>query len=130
MRKADRIVVDEPARLHPNSWSSLEVRLIDCSETGFRAYCEARVGVADLVTIEIPGIGPVEAHISWRRDREFGARFLDPIDLARAELAGAGQETLLARLLVQRAAAHRANQRSEEQALRRKILQSLPMRRG
>jgi hypothetical protein len=130
VRKANRTVLDEPARLHPNDWSSLEIRLLDCSADGFRVECEARVRVGDLVTLDVPGIGPSKAMVSWCRDREFGARFLEPIPFDRAEVRKADDETVLARLLIQRAAAHRARMRDVELGLRRQIIETLPMRRG
>ncbi|MGZ8359573.1 MAG: hypothetical protein ACXWUX_03545 [Allosphingosinicella sp.] len=129
MRKANRMVVDEPVRLHPNEWSSLEVRLLDCSAAGFRAECDARVRPGNLVTLEVPGVGPTRAHISWCEGREFGARFVEEIPFEQAELKLAPAETVLARLLVQRAAAHRGNLRDHEAELRRRILDTLPMRR-
>jgi hypothetical protein len=130
VRKVNRTVVDEPTRLHPNAWSSLEVRLLDCSESGFRAECEARVRTGDLVTLEVPGIGPTEAQVSWCRGRELGAQFLQPIPFDRAELKQAPAETVLARLLIQRATAHRSGLRDVERELRRQIIDALPMRRG
>jgi PilZ domain len=130
VRKANRTVVDEPARLHPNEWSSLEVRLLDCSQDGFRVECEARVRIGDLVTLDVPGIGPSRAQVSWCRERELGARFLDPIPFDRASVKPADSETVLARLLIQRAAAHRARLRDVERDLRRQIIETLPIRRG
>ena len=129
MRKADRMLVDEAARLHPNDWSSLEVRLLDCSKEGFRAHCEARVRPGDLVTLDLPELGPARAQVSWCRDQVLGARFLEPVPIERAGLKSAAQETVLARLLVQRAAAHRGNLRDHEAKLRKQILDALPMRR-
>ena len=130
MRRTERIFVDEPARLHPNDWSSLEVQLLDCSSEGFRVRCEARVRTGDLVTLEVPGIGPARAQISWRRGEELGARFLKPIPLEADRLRAPSEPQRLARLLVQRAAAHRAACRDEEALLRRRILEALPIRRN
>ena len=130
VRRAKRILVDEPARLHPNHWSSLEVRLLDYSDEGFRAQCEARVREGDLVTLEVPGIGPTQAQVTWCRDGDLGARFLQPVSLRKAAVKALPPENALARLLVQRAAAHRTNRRDEEEALRREILKGLPVRRG
>ena len=129
MRKAKRIALDEPARLHPNTWSSIEARLIDFSEAGFRAECEARVRVGFLVTLEIPGIGPAKAQVTWSRGGVFGARFLEAIDPAAAAFKPLEDETVLARLLVERAAAHLSNRRDDEEHLRKRILHALPMRR-
>ena len=130
MRQSERIAVDAPARLHPNSWSSLEVRLLDCSEAGFRASCDARVRIGDIVTLEIAGAAPARAYVSWRRDGEIGARFIESFPLSSVPLLEAGVETQLARLLVSRAAAHRSNRRDCEQALRERIRKTLPIRRG
>ena len=130
MRKGERKAVDEPARLHPNAWSSLEVRLIDFSETGFRAECEARVKKFDEVTLEVPGIGSVQAYVAWTRGQEFGAKFVQPIALDRAELAPAGEQQMLARLLVQRAAAQRSRLWEHEERLRKEIARTLPLQKG
>ena len=59
----------------------------------------------------------------------FGARFLDPVDPGKAEFTALEDETVLARLLVERAAAHLSNRRDDEEQLRRRILHALPMRR-
>lgn len=130
MRKGDRKAVDEPARLHPNEWSSLEVRLIDCSETGFRAECEARLQKFAEVTLELPGIGPVQAFVAWCRGQEFGAQFVQPIPLDKAKLAPAGDQQVLARLLVQRAAAQKSRLWEHEERLRKAIGRALPLQRG
>lgn len=130
MRKAERIAVDEAVRLRPNGWSSLEVRLLDCSEAGFRACCEARVGVGDVVTLELPGLPPARAWVSWRRGGEFGARFVEPFPIDRAGLSPVAEDRLLARLLVERAAAHRAGRGDQEQALRDRIRRTLPLNRA
>jgi hypothetical protein len=129
VRKSDRKAVDEAVRLHPNDWSSLEVRLIDCSETGFRAACEARVLSGLLVTLELPGLGPRQAQVSWANGREFGARFIEPLEALPDTLTPASDENVLARLLVQRAAAQRARRWVHERELRDKILKSMPVRR-
>jgi hypothetical protein len=128
MRRSERIALDETARLHPNDWSSIEVRVLDVSAEGFRAECEARVIVGCAVTVEVPGIGPVEGRVSWRRAGEMGARFLAPIDLERCGWRPAPRERVLARLLVQRAAARRRGAFAEEQKLRQQILSTLPIR--
>ena len=129
MRQGERKAVDEPVRLHPNEWSSLEVRLIDCSETGFRAECEARVRKFDEVTLELPGLGPAEASVAWSSGREFGARFITPIPIDQVPLTPAGAHQVLARLLVQRASAHKSRLWEHEERLRGEIARALPVRR-
>ena len=129
MRKSDRKAVDEAVRLHPNEWSSLEVRLIDCSQTGFRAACEARVQSGLLVTLELPGVGPKLAQVSWANGCEFGARFIEPLKALPDTLRPPSDEVLLARLLVKRAKAHKSRRWQHEAALREEITNLLPVRR-
>ncbi len=130
MRKSVRKAVDEPVRLHPNDWSSVEVRLIDCSETGFRAECDARVRICDEVTLELPGLEPAKAFVIWCRGREFGARFVVPVPLDAAALGVAAPQQVLARLLVQRATAQKSQLWDQEERLRREIAAALPIQRG
>ncbi len=129
MRQTERIAMDETARLHPNEWSSLEVRILDFSNSGFRAECEAAMMAGSGIKLEIPGIGTVEAQVSWRRDGQIGAKFTQPVDLSSCDWTPVGTEALLARLLFQRAAASKSGLFAQEQLLRRQILESLPVHR-
>lgn len=130
MRREERIAVDEAARLHPNGWSSLEVRLLDISANGFRAQCEARVPAGSCVALEVPGHGRTPAYVTWRRGDRFGARFAEPIALDRSGWAQLPPERLLARMLVERSEARAAGAAGHEIELRRRILAGLPVRRG
>ena len=129
MRRSERLPIDEKTRLRPNHWSSLEVRVVDISETGFRADCEARILCGTAVWIDLPGIGEVEAQVSWRRHGQIGGRFIVPIDLSRCTAARPSEEAVLARLLVDRAAARTSGRFAEEIELRHKISRALPLRR-
>jgi|SRR3954470_2816191 len=127
LRRAERRPLDESARLRPNSWSSLEIRVLDLSELGFRGACEAKLQRGGGVTIEIPGIGPVDAQVEWQRKDEFGARFILPVDLDAVEWSLSQRRETLAQLLVQRAAAANAGRRGADAQMRRRILASLPI---
>lgn len=129
VRRSERLPVDETTRLRPNGWSSLEVRMIDLSATGFRAECEAMVMVGGPVWVELPGLGETEAQVTWRRSGEMGAKFVVPIDMDRCRLNPVTREAVLARLLVERADARSSGRFAHEQRLRRQILGALPMRR-
>jgi hypothetical protein len=129
-RRSERLKVDEAARLRPNSWCSVEAQMLDLSESGFRATCEARLAVGSGVSLEIPGLGSVDAQVEWRRDGEFGARFHTPIDLDRCEWTLLQRQEALAQLLVQRARARRAGRGGAEAQIRREILSALPMQRN
>ena len=124
-----KIALDEPARLVPNDWSSLEIRMLECSASGFRAACDATLWNGAWVTLEIPGIGAVEALVTWRRDGQFAATFAEPIDLSQAQFMAVNGEVVLARLLKERAKAHAAGQQRQERDLRARISEILPMRR-
>jgi hypothetical protein len=130
VRRAERRALDEAARLRPNSWSSVEIRMADISELGFRAHCEARLQIGGPITLDVPGIGPVDAQVEWQRGPEFGARFLAPLPLDRCEWVVAEDARPLASLLFQRAAAHKVGREVADAQLRRRILSALPMRRG
>ena len=129
-RKAERLPLDAEARLRPNDWSSLQVRMLDLSASGFRAECEARVQPGGSVSLDIPGIGAVEAQVEWQRGDQFGARFYAPIEIKSCQWTFRERHHALARLLVERAAAKRAGRRGAESQLRREILAALPMRKG
>ena len=130
IRRAERRPIDQSARLKPNSWSSLEIRMVDLSELGFRAACEARLQRGGCVSLEIPGCGSVDAQVEWQRGDQFGARFLAPITLERCEWAVSDRHRALARLLVERAGAAKAGRDRADSHLRRQILGALPMRKG
>ena len=129
-RRSPRLPLDAETRLRPNSWSSLQVKMLDLSASGFRAECEARVTRGGSVSLDVPGIGSVEAQVEWQQGDQFGARFFAPIDLDRCKWKIAERHQTLARLLVERAAAKRAGRRGAEGQLRREILSALPMRKG
>ncbi len=123
----DRLALDEPARLAPNNWSSVEIRMLECTADYFRASCDIAFGKGAVVTLEIPGVGPARAHVTWRRGSQFAAYFDEPVDLARAGFMAVNGEAILARLLKERAKAHAAGRVEEERNLRGRISEILPM---
>ena len=127
-KRQKRLALDESVRLAPNDWSSLEIRLLECSAMGFRAAGELRIRVGAWVSVELPSLGWVRACVTWRRAGEFAAAFAEPIDLAAMRCLSLNRETVLARLLAERAAAHAAGKQAEERALRADILRGLPVR--
>ena len=129
-RRAERVALDENTRLKPNSWSSLEIHMLDLSSLGFRASCEARLLRGGAVTLEIPGIGAVEAQVEWQRGNEFGARFFSEIELDQCDWTLGQRPHPLAQLLVQRAQARAAGRGIAEAQIRRRILEALPIRKG
>jgi hypothetical protein len=128
-RRAERLALDESTRLRPNSWSSLEIRMLDLSSFGFRANCDARLPRGSAVTLEIPGLGGVEAQVEWQRGDQFGARFFQEIDLHQCDWPLIDRPHPLAHLLVQRALARGSGRGRAEAQIRRRILESLPVRK-
>ena len=102
-RQSQRLPLEAETRLRPNSWSSLQIRMLDLSTSGFRAECEARVQPGSRVSLDIPGIGAIDAQIAWQRGDRIGARFFTSIELARCQWALRERQPTLARLLVERA---------------------------
>jgi hypothetical protein len=129
-RQAERLRLDVQARLKPNEWSSIEVGMVDLSGSGFRARCEARVPPGSCVSLEIPGVGSVDAQVEWQRGQQLGARFFVPIDLSRCAWTLSERRHALAELRVERAQAKRAGRSLAEGQLRRQILDALPMQKG
>lgn len=128
-RSERRLALDETARLAPNEWSNVEIRLLECTARDFRAAAPVTVRAGGPVMLEIPGIGWVRAYVSWQGGDQFTALFAEPIDLARAGFMSVNREAVLARLLTERAAAHAAGNDTEERDLRMRIRENLPVRR-
>ena len=127
-RLENRLALDEPARLAPNDWSNVEIRMLECTATGFRASCDLNIKRCSIVTLEVPGIGLVRAYVTWRRGDQFAATFFEPVDLSKVRFMPLNGEIMLARLLRERAKAHAAGRSEEERDLRGRIRQILPMK--
>lgn len=128
-RRAERRPLTASARLSPNAWSTLEVAMLDLSELGFRARCEARLRTGGTVSLEVPGLGTVQAQVEWQRGDEFGARFYTALDLGACGWSLDERNHALAQLLVARAGANAAGRPAAEAQLRRQILGNLTMTR-
>jgi hypothetical protein len=84
-RSSGRTPVAGRTQLRAQSWYSIEVRICDVSKTGFRAECPEAVRIGSYVSLDVPGIGPVNAQVRWQLGREMGGMFVDPISLHRCE---------------------------------------------
>ena len=82
-RRRPRRPVANAARLRPNDWSATQVDMVDISEDGFRAAGEVLFRIGHYASLQVPGIGWVEAQIVWQARGQFGARFVTSIDLTR-----------------------------------------------
>jgi hypothetical protein len=84
-RRADRRPVDQPATLRPHNWYEIAVQLRDVSACGFMVECNQPVLIGSYLSLDLPGIGPVQAQVRWQIGRRMGGMFLDPISLSRCE---------------------------------------------
>ena len=84
-RRAERTVVASSASLSPSSWYSIEVKICDVSQCGFKAECLEPVKIGSFVSLEVPGIGSVQAQVRWQIGSRMGGMFVDPISLNRCE---------------------------------------------
>ena len=85
-RRSARTPVETSATLvRQPDWYAVEVQVRDLSKCGFMAECSDAVGIGSFVTLDVPGIGAVEAQVRWQIGRRMGGMFTDPISLGRCE---------------------------------------------
>lgn len=85
-RRAARIAVgDHAVSLNPDKLYAVEIKVRNVSSAGFMAECAEPVRIGSYVSLDIPGIGPVQAQVRWQIGAKMGGMFLDPISLAQCE---------------------------------------------
>ena len=84
-RRAQRLAVEETARMRSQNWYQIEVKVRNVSTCGFMAECAQPVQIGSYVSLDVPGVGPVHAQVRWQIGTRMGGMFLDPISLARCE---------------------------------------------
>ncbi len=84
-RRSERTPVDSVTNLRSPHWYDVEVTICDVSQCGFRAECKEPLQIGSYVSLEVPGIGAVDAQVRWQIGRRMGGMFLDPISLNRCE---------------------------------------------
>ena len=85
-RRSDRVNLGgEAANLSPHNLYVVEIKVENLSSAGFMAECAESVRIGSYVTLDVPGIGPVQAQVRWQIGVKMGGMFLDPISLARCE---------------------------------------------
>src|SRR5678815_3607575 len=70
---------DVQASLSPRDLYTVEIKVQNVSAAGFMAECAAPVRIGSYVSLDIPGIGTVEAQVRWQIGLRMGGMFLDPI---------------------------------------------------
>jgi hypothetical protein len=84
-RRAKRTALDAAQAICRTSWYSIEVKICDVSQCGFKAECADSLQIGSFVELEVPGIGSVQAQVRWQIGHRMGGMFLDPITLNRCE---------------------------------------------
>jgi hypothetical protein len=84
-RRSERKGVDGQADLSAQNKCQFEVRVRNLSASGFMAECDEAVQIGSYVTLEVPGVGPVNAQVRWQIGIQMGGMFIDPISLAQCE---------------------------------------------
>lgn len=84
-RESERLSVKGSTRLRHANWYAVEVKVRDVSTSGFMAECGEAVEIGSHVSLEVPGIGAVQAQVRWQIGDRMGGMFLDPISLQRCE---------------------------------------------
>ena len=85
-RRTARVdLADAEASLSPQDLYEVEIKVRNVSTAGFMADCAAPVRIGSNVSLDIPGIGKVEAQVRWQIGVRMGGMFLDPISLSRCE---------------------------------------------
>src|SRR3954452_11196855 len=84
-RQAARLPVSARPRLAEASLYAIEVKVCDVSTGGFMAECPDPVRIGSYVSLDVPGLGPVEAQVRWQLGGRMGGMFLDPISLSECE---------------------------------------------
>jgi len=84
-RRSRRVHLQEVTSLRSTDQRLLEVTVCDLSTSGFMAECLRPVLIGSYVSLDLPGIGPVNAQIRWQVGGRMGGKFLDPISLVRCD---------------------------------------------
>ena len=84
-RRTERLAVETASNLRSQHWYQIEVKVRNVSTCGFMAECSAPVRIGSYVSLDVPGIGPVQAQVRWQLGLAMGGMFLDPISLRRCD---------------------------------------------
>jgi PilZ domain len=83
-RRSNRTSVSGTAALRHQLYT-VRVRIRDVSTEGFMAECHEPIRIGSYVSLDVPGIGAVNAQVRWQLGDKIGGQFVDPISLARCD---------------------------------------------
>lgn len=78
VRRTLRLVV--LASVTQSGWSTASIH--DLSEAGLKIETAAQLSVGEIILVDLPIIGSVEARVAWNRGSTYGCEFLSPISRA------------------------------------------------
>jgi hypothetical protein len=85
-RRGTRLAVGgEAVSLNPEDRYTVEIKVQNLSSSGFMAECAEPVLIGSYVSLDVPGIGAVQAQVRWQIGAQMGGMFMDPISLACCE---------------------------------------------
>jgi hypothetical protein len=84
-RRSRRVTLQEATSLRSTDLRDFDVTVCDLSTSGFQAECLRPVLIGSYVSLDLPGIGPVNAQVRWQVGGRMGGKFLEPISLLRCE---------------------------------------------
>jgi hypothetical protein len=84
-RRSRRVLLQEVTNLRSPDQRVAEVTVCDLSTSGFMAECLRPVLIGSYVSLDLPGIGPVNAQVRWQVGGRMGGKFLDPVSLLRCD---------------------------------------------
>ena len=84
-RRSVRQKAGGETELSPENCCTIEVNVRDVSPCGFMAECPLPVQIGSYVSLDVPGIGPVNAQVRWQIGVQMGGMFLDPISMSQCE---------------------------------------------
>jgi hypothetical protein len=71
-RRSERRPVESVTTLRHPHWYNVEVTVCDVSQCGFMAECGEPLQIGSFVSLEVPGIGGVNAQVRWQIGRRLG----------------------------------------------------------
>jgi hypothetical protein len=83
-RRSHRVTLQAVTSLRTDQ-RAVEVTVCDLSTSGFMAECLRPVLIGSFVSLDLPGIGPVNAQVRWQVGGRLGGKFLDSISLRRCD---------------------------------------------
>ena len=84
-RGAERINAEGTFGLSSPGFHTLDAEIRDISSLGLKGVAPEPLLIGSIVQLDIPGVGTVEAEVKWELGGQFGAMFLEPIDLRSCE---------------------------------------------